>query len=497
MVGRVRQTKNGTCCETIGTRERPIKIHRVNEASVPPSREKSRSQPRLARTPDKQATAPPVTLWDHPIIAVSLILMLAACVQVGVWFASTQLPAPTTRDPSCVTVHGLLFDLVRHITSQYTLVEDANQPVFFAGCLIVALLSGIAWYAVARVALGPRWGLWTGLCWVAYPPFAFLAQRPGPLTLMMALVPLALWLVLAWRRSGNVATAVLLGIALAVMSLVSLQGVLLWLIVLSAMLLCRGEGAKRGFGLGFGFGFVSALLMVAGFVGTLSMAVPVAVPWMIDHVDDPNAAVVTGSEDIRRSTSTWQLLASGVGSMSDVEHAGSTWLPWKRMYTTWLGGHAFGQAVKTDLWFALDDGDGSVIAVAAGVEAAAAPPGQRPSGVRLLVGEFRRSPVAVLGWFLSRCGRTVYATSDGLVHHPLMVLQFALLAMAMWGGRVAMGKASWQWFTLLAIVIVAVIWSLAAIAEPLARNLAPIAGLGVIFALIGIADLYERLIRQR
>ncbi len=382
---------------------------------------------------------PPLAIYHHPVIAISLILILASGVQIGVWLVSTRLPSPTIRKPSFVTVHGLLFEMLEETISRQAGENGANRPVMFIGCLVVSLLSGLAWYGAARISVGPAWGLWTGLCWVAHPSFAFLAQRPTKLTLLIALIPIVWCLLLWWNRSRRRRTAFVLGLALGLLSLASIQGVLLLPAIILAMLFGGRGGGKRCSG---------AALVLAGFGLLAAPSVVLMVPRLTRSVRGAEAYNIK-------------------------------------------------QTMEASLWNAFDDGDGSPVAEAAHVQCSSHPRGHRPSPLGFLGLQLRQSPRAVAVWFGQRLWRTLSATADGRLHRVLLVLQLLWLVPALWGYLVALGYPPWRWEAGTAGLFLAASWILAGFAEPLARNLTPVGGFGIIFAMVGVADVYERIFGRR
>lgn len=384
----------------------------------------------------------PLPFYHHPVIAISLIMMVASVVQVGVWMVNTRLrglvPVPLT--PSWVTANGLLFDIVHDAVAGLTDEPDLNQPIVFVGCLVISLSSGIAWYAAARMALGPAWGFWTGLCWVAHPSFAFVAPRPSPLTLAFVMVPVVWWALLWWHRSRRRLAALLVGVTLALFLLVTIQGVILLPAIALAMLLAKAGRGRRWLATG---------LVLVGFAASLAISVPATVPRLVQKVE---------------GTDRYELE----------------------------------QRLTRQLWRALDDRDGSLIAEAAREERKSLVPGTNhtPPWV-FFASEFRESPPTVARWYVARVWRTLYDTADGKLRRPLLSLQIAWLIPGLWGYVVALRYGPWRWQAVTAGLFVAVAWLLAALAEPRARNLTQVGGFGIMFALVGVADVYERVFGRR
>ena len=122
---------------------------------------------------------------------------------------------------------------------------------------------------------------------------------------------------------------------------------------------------------------------------------------------------------------------------------------------------------------------------------------QLPSPWLFLVEYGRHFPLQTARWFTSRAIRTVYTTDDGRFQRPLFVLQMMLIVPALWGCFFGIRHAPWRWMALTGLGNILIAWSIAVFTEPLARNLAPIGGMGVTFALIGLADVYERMFGRR
>ena len=109
----------------------------------------------------------------------------------------------------------------------------------------------------------------------------------------------------------------------------------------------------------------------------------------------------------------------------------------------------------------------------------------------------RRRPGAHLRWYAARLVATVHTTADRRFERPLLALQLMWMVPAIWGAGVAARYRPWQWLLVMAACFVLSLWLLAALLEPLARNLTPIGGFGIVFGLIGLADAYERLFGRR
>lgn len=392
--------------------------------------------------------AQPARLHHHSVVAVSLILVLASAVHIGVWLIASRLPAATFTEPSCVIAHGLLYDVQAVIVTRVTRDTETARKAMFAVCLVIALSSTLTWYTAARLALGPTWALWTGLAWAAHPSFAFLAQRPGRLTLLMALIPLVWCTLLWWERSRRAAAAAGLGLALAMLSLASIQGLLLAPILLLAVLAVHPRTS-----------------------------------------DYPR----NGRRATRWTHLTWALAGFVLGGLFFL----TVTLPWLPRNTTDTDTAHVRQRLAADMWNALDTGDGSAVAEAAHAVRSHNPPEDWRAPWRLLANRLRQDPLAVVTWLGDRSWRALYQTADGRLHRPLLAMQLACLLPALWGWVVALRHRPWRWMAITAGLMAAATWLVAALAEPLARNLTPVGGLMILFALIGVADLYERIFGRR
>lgn len=107
------------------------------------------------------------------------------------------------------------------------------------------------------------------------------------------------------------------------------------------------------------------------------------------------------------------------------------------------------------------------------------------------------SPADAARWFAGRAWQTLYATNGGYFQRPLFVAQMVVLIPALWGILVCLREPLWRWPTLAGLVLIVANWAVAALAEALARSIAPVSGLLVLFAIVGIADVYERLFGRR
>ncbi len=373
---------------------------------------------------------PPLPLYHHPVVAISLILSVGSLAQICVWLLASRLPPPVLVPHSSLIAHGWLFEQLVALLTRLNPTETASPPLLFPICLAIALLSGPAWYMAARLALGHAWGLWVGLCWVAHPAFAFLAQHPTTLVMILTFLPLAWALLVWWHRRRRRWMAALAALGLALLTSVSLLGVVL-LLPSAVSMLSTGRRKKKWSG--------AAILMV-----TYALAIAPLVYWF-----------------------------SRPASLESLRHR-----------------------VTSDLWSRLDSGDGSSLSSA--VQAwRVAHPGAALDVREFVKAEIGKSPLRVAGWFGERVWKSIHATADGRLERPLLVAQLALVLPAAWGWLVAFGFNRWRWVASTALTWSLVVWTLAALSEPLARNVVPAGGFGVMFALVGLADVYERIFGRR
>lgn len=120
-----------------------------------------------------------------------------------------------------------------------------------------------------------------------------------------------------------------------------------------------------------------------------------------------------------------------------------------------------------------------------------------PSCARFLLRQFRESPGESLHWLGERLWQSIYATTTRPLQRPLFAMQMLFIVPAAWGGIVALRHGPWRWTAMVCGLFVAVFWLLAGLMEPLARNLTPIGGIPILLALVGLADIYERLFGRR
>jgi len=149
------------------------------------------------------------------------------------------------------------------------------------------------------------------------------------------------------------------------------------------------------------------------------------------------------------------------------------------------------QGMKADWWNSLDTGDGSTVATAARIWFS----DQHPAvPANFLAWQWENDPLSVSLWFARRLWRTAYAMSDGRMESLLLALELVLVSLAAWGLLVASRNAVWRWLAVIGGLFVMTHWGLAAMADPLARNLTPIGGILIFLALPGVNDLYQRIV---
>jgi len=370
----------------------------------------------------------PLPLYHHPVVALSLVLMVACLAQIAAWLVSTRLPFAAAQPPPNPAVYGYLSALLETRLGAMVPAQKVDSALFIAA-LSICVLSAAGWYGVARAGLGTRWGLWTALLWVVHPSFAFIAQRAGPLALVILLTPVSLGLLLWWRKRRRHRRALLAGAALGLLALTSLHGLLLAPILIVAILLApfhRKVRARGALFLCVGFGLVMA-------TATMVLRPPFQLSEAARHVD-----------------TCWRLSLE-----SDHPELSATVSP----------------------------------------EAAAVSPAE-PCAC-LLLQYFRESPGESLRWLAGRLWRSVYATVTGTLQRPLFAMQMFFLVPAVWGCIVALRYRPWRWTAVVCCLFAAIFWLLAGLMGPLARNLTPVGGIPVILALIGVADVYERLFGRR
>ncbi len=446
-------------------------------------------RPTGAKESSSSAILPPLPLYQHPVVAGSLILIAAAVAQVLVWLVWTRFHPARSPNPSSLVAHGLLQDFVRDAVSLAGASPAEGDTILHVASLLLALWSGVAWYGIARLGLGPKWGLWVGLCWVVHPSFAFPVNQIDKLSVLAALVSAAWCALLWWRLKRNSVAAALFGLALAVTCTVGFQGLMLMAIALPAMLLSgRGAGGKvRGL-----------LAVVIGFaVGTVLLAGMVVIPQASAGMAAAPAHATEPSEHSGRAGAWRQILDQLASRRSRTDDSirlrvGLRLLTLHDAIRGDLG--RILDRLDTDLWYTLDDTSGSFIATAARAASSSQP---RPPALVFLVSRCRSAPRQAALWLAGRLRTSLYATTDRQVHYPLVILQFGWLIPALWGWWIAFRYRPWRWLAVTGGLFGLSQWTLVGIAEPLARNLVPAGGFVVLFALVGATDIYERFFGRR
>ncbi|MDM8008008.1 MAG: hypothetical protein QUV05_17855 [Phycisphaerae bacterium] len=452
------------------------------ESSLPPGK---------AQQPG-DASSLPAPLLQHPAVGGSIVLVAAAGMQMVVWLVGLRLPTPRPVPPSSLVAHGLLYDLIGEALAGHGMEATEVTSILFVANLLLAMLSGIAWYGIGRLGLGPKWGLWVGLFWVVHPSFSFLANQADQLNAMIALVAAAWCVLLWWRRSRRAGAAVLLGLLAALILTIGPQSLIFLAIALLAMLFStRGANGGRAAG-----AFVA---LTAFLVGTTLLAAAVALPRLsraLTESPDKNEVTPSHSQSPPAWPHTACRLAAGVPQPQDALRLRMVlrfFLIRDRLLDDLTRITA---RIDADLWSTLDDASGSHIADAAVI---ASPLGtaSRPPAARFLIEQCRVAPAQTLAWLGERMWKSVYATRHRRVHYPFILLQFLWSIPAFWGLWIAVRYRPWRWLALTGGLFSCCQWVLVAVADPLARNLVPVGGFVVLFALVGITDVYERFFGRR
>ncbi len=392
------------------------------------------SSPRLA---SPVPPLPPIT--HQPLIAISVVLMCASLGQLAAWLVNARLPVPMVSEassmvPSAIVANPLPFTALQDRLDRIDSEAVPARRLLFRVCLVLGLLSTVVWYAATRKLLGPGWAMWAAAVWSLNPLFAFVAQRSTALTLVLFAVPLTWALLLWWSRSRRRRVAFVAGLAAGLTTHTTLAMPLAFALAAILLLVSLRNGRKSWQGFG---------LLWLGF------AVPIAISLgMI-----PSGTIATP-------------------------------LP------------KFSTAVSV----ALDNNDGSVVARAMRAQAVLAVEGQSGQAAERWHAawrELKRSPGELPTWLLGRAWRCLYATSDGRFQQPLFALNLAILVPAIWGALVCLHQRAWRWQAAAGIAIFSAFWLTAAIFEPLARSMAPVGCMLVVFALVAVADLYERAFGRR
>lgn len=420
----------------------------------------------------------------HPVVAVSLILMAASLAQILVW----RMHVGYTPQPvSSFIAHGMLYEGIEGVMAQRANPSTNGPSAMFALCLFLALSSAFTWYIVAWTALGRAWALWIGLFWVTHPAFAFLVQRPGAHAFLVALVPACLALLVGWRARPRVWLELLLGLATAIMLFVSLQAVIVLVVTLAGMLACGAPPRRR---------LQGALTTSLGFALFVFLGLSLLVPWFLRHHDIKVASVFTDRAMIERRAPIGLAACWARADRWPIEQrfglaAADAALVSDRMASK------LGRRMNVHLWKAFDTSDGTRLAHAARKETGPLSEGRESSALKTLAAELRTHPGSTLTWLGQRARSTLYTTANRSFKWPLLTLQLVWLVPALWGALVASTRREERWLAVIAATLVASLWIMAAVAEPLTRNLTPVGGFAVIFAAMGVVDIHRRIFGQR
>ncbi len=378
---------------------------------------------------------PPGPLLHHPIVALSLILVTASLAQIGVWLVHTRLPPSARLHSSAVAAHGMLFEEFSHrITRQAETSETTTPPE------VILFLGCLAAALVSGVA-------WYGVGRTALGP------------------TWGLWVGLCWVVHPGFA---FLAPRISPLAFVIASVPLAWWLLLRWR---RTGHWPTALAAGFALGVTSLLCLQGIILAATALA----------------AMLVTPIARRRRLVS---VLVLGLGWALLV-------IPWHAVWVQGADRFDLKQRLRFDLWRQLDSGDGSRVAEAARARAVARRADSPSDPVAFLATQFRQSPRDTLAWFGRRGWQTLYTTDDGRLQRPLLVLQIVWLLPALWGFWVAVHHKPWRWMAVTGGLFGVTFWSAAALAEPLARNLTPVGGLGILFGLLGVADLYERIFGRR
>lgn len=372
-------------------------------------------------------------LTHQPIVAVSLVLIAASVAQLAISLVNARFLAGGSdagvAAPSSLIANDRTFEAFTSVLQRAAPSPATGDRIVFGVLLVVAILSSVGWYAVARLMLGPAWGLWCGAVWALHPLFAFLAQRPSALTLSLVCVPVVWALLLWWNRNRRRRVAFLAGIVAGFSVFVSMPMAPAFVIAAS-VLFATGRFKRRS--------VQSFPLIWLGFF------LPLVGVWFLLGNSDASSPLGSFSTDLSRA---------------------------------FEDNTTFGRAIQVRI------GPNST------------PPLAELIGI--IGAEFLRSPVAGARWFAVRIWQTLYATADGHFQRPLFAVQMVFLIPAVWGAAVCLRQRFWRWPAVACLILVASHWLAAAVAQPLARNVAPVGGVVVLFVLVAVADLYERAFGRR
>ncbi len=360
-------------------------------------------------------------------IHLSLILILAGLAQIAIGWLKTHALVQTVlpQPQSSLIANRFYFDSLLHLFVNSSAGEMPGPRAEYILCLLIALLSAVPIYFVARLWLGSIWALAAGFLYVIYPSFAWFVADAGPLALFVFLVPNTWLLLLRWNSEQRALTAFLLGLGLALMSLINFAGLFLLPLITVGLLLHRPYTRRC---------LIGAMMMLLGYA---LLAIPAR-------------SLLSGPDRVESET-----------------------------------------AMTIDFWNAIDNADGSAIAKAARLNKTS------PRPLLFLRDQARESSSNVIGWVLRRAWRTIYLSSDDRLYQVIFFLQLTWMLPALWGFITAWRCPDRRWATVLAGGLVFSFWGMAAVVEPLARNLTPLLGITLIFALTGIRDVSSRIAGRR
>ncbi len=395
--------------------------------------------PAAARaTPERRSVVPPPEpprspLHHHPVVALSVMLIVASAAQVTAWLFRHD-PAITTAAPcSSLIVHDLVYRPAVQWIEARIPDSLAAARVVFFAHMTVCLLSAAAWYTAVYLAFGAGWAFWTAAFWVAHPLFAITAQRPGAMGLTMLAVAGSWMLLTWWARSAGLRVAFIAGLSWGLTLFTSLLPLLLAPFLLIGILFSPPVLARR---------LAATLLFATAFL------LPAAAGWGL-------------------------LRTSGQSS-------------------------AFRGRLEIDLWNRIDVADGSSMSRAArAVRAARSPESPGPGPVAFLGSQVLRAPGDSAWWLARRFVLAPVSGSGAAPGGPMALLQWSALLPAAWGLLVALRLRPWRWATATGATMSLLVWGWAALVDPRARALAPVCAFAVTLAIIGMADLYERVFGRR
>ncbi len=385
--------------------------------------------------PTRSSPEPP-SLLHHPVVGVSLVLIAASAAQALVWLINTRLlsdgaSANVPLAPSSLVASDLLYTSLENVIKAMDQSAMPPDRLMFGLGLTMSMAAAGFWYAVIRLYLGPAWALAAGLIWALHPLPAFLAQRPGPLTTAIFLVPAFLTSLLWWTKVTRRRTALLAGLTGGLLGLINVATLVL-MPLLAAFAFLAAQRPRRA--------WQGVALMLA------SAAIPMAV-------------VLISSEHQGRPLPTVQM--------------------------------------NVDLWSALHNSHGPSIAIAARAHTEAAGAQGQGQALAWLGRQWLDRPYPTTLALLQGVWRTTYATAGGSFENILLALQVGAMVPAAWGAIVALAWPGYRRKTALLLSFAIGWWLSAALAQPLARQFIPVETVFITLAVVGLADLYERLFGRR